>query len=235
MVFQPCMKEAKPPFASTLSLVADGHAVLVTWTLRTWALIDAVTCGGIEFRENELERRESHVVLRIPVARIGSQEWKKTTLALATLRVAVDAFRGLDLSELQDDTSGQLLWIDALVLRYGVADITVAASGRFARFIRAVRADVFRDVTSAVIRAERQMCGDSAAISSRSVEEYSGTLHMSVGINCACFGVADIDRPRDNNEGWEAHGHNLQSIDRILLVLVALAALEDACRAAQVN
>lgn len=235
MVVQPCMKGDCPPFLTTMSLAADGHAILVTWTLRAWTLIDAVTRGELELRENELDRRDDCVVLRIPVTHIRSPEWKQTTLALAMLRIAIDAFHGIDLSELQEGVSGQLLWIDALSLRYGVADLSVAASGEFASFIRGASPNVFRDVASAMRRAEQTMRGDVTGCGVRSVEEYSGALHMSVGSDCACFGVSDADRPREDGVGWEAHGHSLQSVDRVLLVLVALAALEDACRAAQTN
>ncbi len=235
MIVQPCMKENNPPFLTTMSLAADGHAILVKWTLRAWALIDAVTRGDLEFREGELDRRDDHVVLRIPVAHIRSPEWKQTAFALAKLRVAVDAFRGVDLSELQEGVSGQLLWIDALILRFGVADISVAASGEFASFIRGASPDVFRDVASIMRRAEQTIRGDAVGFGTRSVAEYAGALHMSVGSDCACFGVSAADRGYGETTGWEAHGHNLQSVDRVLLVLVALAALEDACRAAQTN
>ena len=60
-------------------------------------------------------------------------------------------------------------------------------------------------------------------------------LHLAVGDDCACFGVADVDRSRSERYGWEAHGHNLRFVSRIVIVLAALATLEDECRLMRVN
>lgn len=235
MVFQPCMLERNAPRVMRLSLVADGHVVLVTWTLRAWALVDAVTRGAIEFWENGLERREDRVTLRIPITRSGSSEWRQTQVALATLRQAVEAFHHVDLSGLRDDDDVQLVWIDALLLRFHAADIALVASPRFASFIRAGSSEMFRRVSGAVMRAERTLLGMKNVPSTRGASCHNGTLHLLVGDDCACVGVGGADLPRSDSEGWVAHGHNLDTTHRILLVLVALAALEDECRAESCN
>lgn len=90
---------------------------------------------------------------------------------------------------------------------------------------------MFARVTDAVRNADNAIRAtldrESVCVASR----YNGALHLKVGNNCACLGVPyDEVRP---NEGWCANGHNLDYPDRILLVLVALAALEDEYRAAR--
>ncbi len=235
MVFQPCMLEQNAPRVTTMSLMADGHAILVTWTLRAWALVDAVTHGGIEFWDNGLERREDRVTLRIPVTHSGSMEWRNTLIALAALRQAVEALHSVDLSELRGDGGVQLAWIDALLLRFRATDIALVASPVFAAFIRCGSPEMFRRVSSAMLRAERTVKGGNHIPLTHGASCHNGTLHLLVGDDCACVGVSSMDIPQTDASGWVAHGHNLDTAHRMLLVLVALAALEDECRAASGN
>ncbi len=235
MIIQSCMLEADAPRVMTMSLVADGHAVIVTFSLRAWTLIDAASQSTLEFWEGGLERRDDRITLRIPIHASGSPQWRHTQVALGTFRQIVEALRLVDLSGLREGGASQLVWIDALLVRFHAADIAVVASPTFAAFIRAGSTAMFQRVSAAMIRAERTMFSTNDVPRTRGASCHNGTLHLLVGNDCACVGVSNAELPRSDREGWVAHGHNLDTVHRILLVLVALAALEDECRAQQTN
>jgi hypothetical protein len=235
MVLQRCMMSPRPPRAMSMRMIADGHAILVAFTLRAWTLAEGAMREPIEFWPDGLERRDDAMILKIPIAPMSSQEWKGTQIALATLREIVSAFRGTDLSELAGEEDGQLLWIDGLTLLSGLADIAVLASPEFATFIRQAPQAVFDRTTLVMTDAERQITGKNDVSSTRGASRYNTALHLSVGEDCACLGVPAIECSTSGEEGWPAYGHSLRFVSRIMLVLVGLATLEDECRAAKAN
>ncbi|MEK7632652.1 MAG: hypothetical protein AAB473_02580 [Patescibacteria group bacterium] len=195
------MMEPNPPRVTTLSLRADGSEILATWTLRAWVLIDAETRGSIVIGENGLERRNDCVALRIPIHPLKSEEWSQTQHALTLFRRMVDALRFVDVLNLGEHQSGQLVYIDALVLQPGISDISVLASPAFAAFIRLAPDDVFDRVSAAMIRAEETTSGPDVYPSARGASRCYGVLHLWVGDDCATVGVASVDLPCDAGAG----------------------------------
>jgi hypothetical protein len=224
------MLTRRSPHASTLGLIDGGRVVHVTYPLRAWTLAEGAMREPIDFWSGGLERNEGCVSLFIPIHPMNSPDWKRTRLGLAMLREVVSAFRGVRLGELAGEEGHQLFWIDALTVRAGIADISVLASPELAVYIKSAPPEVFHRTTERMVAAECVLTGQNGVPRTRGASRYHGALHLSVGEDCACLGVPANVLPRDEQTGWPAYGHNLRLQYRVLLVLVALAALEDEFR-----
>lgn len=234
MVMQPCMMRSGAPNLSTLSLAADGTAVVVTFSSRAWAIIQsAVRWDHPHWKM--IAQSENGATLRIPIARHGTAAWSEAAAALKVLSVIVFTLQLQELELLVEESSTQLFWIDGLTVHTGLADIAVVASPAAAAFVRDASEITWAQVTMRMVAAERAITGSDAIPLTRGASTNNGAMHFSVGDDCACLEVASIDLPRSDQEGWPAHGHNLRFLSRILLVLVGLAALEDECRATMVT
>lgn len=231
MVNQPCMMRPNAPYLSFMTLAADGAAVTVSFTLRAWTLVEAATLQTDPSWKRHVTRNEGHVSIRIPIVRSGTAEWFETVRILTTLNLIVFTLRWQKLDALVDEPNQQLVWIHALQIGTGNSGCSVLASPVFASFIREADDAVFARATAAMVRAERMLRGTEDIPLTRRVSKYHGALHLLVGDDCACLGVSACDLPQSEHEGWETHSHHLRSSHHILLVLVALAALEDEYRA----
>jgi hypothetical protein len=234
MVLQPCMMRPGAPGVSTLSLAEDGSAVRVRFSRQAWMLIESSVRWNHPHWDT-IVRGADGAVLRIPIVRRGTPAWREAAVALEVFATIVFTLQIQGLEMLAEKSPTQLFWIDGLTVHAGVADIAVVASPAAAAFVREASEIVWARVTMRMVAAERAITGADAIPLTRGANPYNGGMHFSVGEDCACLGVAHIDLPRSDQEGWPAHGHNLRFLNHILLVLVGLAALEDECRAIMVT
>lgn len=229
MVMQPCMMKPGTPKVSWLTLAADGSAVMARFTLRVWTLIEGAAPRGGRSWHNVTHLQDG-VLVRIPIVRSGAKEWAETLRALSTLKLIVFTLQWQELEELTDGSHDQLAWIDYLETSFDHSGVSVTVSPVFAAFIRSADPSVFERVSVAMRRAEGVMTDDEHVPLTHGASKHYGALHLSVGRDCACLGVSASELPQSDQEGWQAHSHNIGTARQIVLVLVALAALEDEYR-----
>lgn len=230
MVNQPCMIQADAPNVCAMSLATDRSAVLIRFSGRAWTMLESATRQPNPPWMRHVAHVDGGMLMRVPIARIGSEAWTEVVLALSAVQQIVEALQWQDFEPLSDGAPEQLVWIDALHASQGASGITVLASPRFATCIRSASEEMFERVSVEMSKAECVMMGVEHVPLTRGASRYHGVLHLSVGADCACLGVSWSELPCDDQTGWSAHGHNLRFAPHILLVLVALAALEDECR-----